>query len=99
MYPSMRRVDSSAAPTALPVSPVRCFSSFHIGAMLPRTLCRAAVDSRNSFSAFFSPSTAERWISSSSFCTTRSPVGGIFATAAAASPQPGAVGAEVPASL
>ena len=99
MCASMRLVVSSAAPTDLPASEAYCLSSFTIGAMPPRILCRLAVASRYSWRAFFSPDLAVLWISSSTFFTTLSPVAGIFATAAVASAQPGGVGAALPQSL
>ncbi len=76
----MRLVVSSAAPTDLPASAAFSFSSFNIGAMPFRILCRLAVPSRYSCNAFFSPDFAVLWISSRTFFTTLSPFAGILST-------------------
>ena len=96
MKPSMRLVASRAPETARATSAAIFCISFHAGAIAERILCLFAVASRNSCSAFFSPAIADFWISSSTFFTMPSGVGGIFATAATASVQPGAAGAAVP---
>ena len=66
--------------------------AFQMGAVWARTLWRLAIASRYSERAFFSEATAERWISSSTFCTVRSPALGMLAIAWTASGQPGASG-------
>jgi len=67
------------------------FSSFNIGHAV-RILCRLAVASRYSCSAFFSPDLAVLWISSSNLLHTLSPVAGILA-------QPGGLRAPSPAAV
>ena len=99
MCASIRLVVSRAAATDLPASEAYLPTSFHIGAMPLRILCRFAVASRYSCSAFFSPDLAELWISSRTFFTTSLLFAGILATAAVASAQPGGEGAALPHSL
>ena len=99
MCASIRLVVSRAAATDLPASAALSLSSFNIGAMPFRILCRLAVESRYSCRAFFSPDLAVLWISSSTFLTTLSAFCGILATAAVASAHPGGVGAALPHSL
>ena len=66
--------------------------AFHTGAVWARIRCRLLMASRYSASAFFSEATAERWSSSRTFCTVRSPALGMLAMASTASGQPGASG-------
>src|SRR5207253_9726894 len=91
----MRLVASSAPETARETSVAVFCTYFQAGAMRERILYRLAVVSRNAFGAFFSPAAADFWISSRTFLTVPSMLGGIFATAATASVQPGAAGAAV----
>jgi len=86
-------VVSSAAPTDLPASAAVLLQLLQHRAMPFRILCRLAVASRYSCSAFFSPDLAVLWDLLEHLLHTFVAGRRILATAAVASAQPGGVGA------